>query len=45
LMTLIAVAAYSVPAIRKIDELADALSPPGKAALAGTSPQAAMADG
>jgi MFS family permease len=45
LMTLIAIAAYSVPAIRKIDELADALSPPGKAAPAGTSPRAAMADG
>ncbi|HXB22282.1 MAG TPA: MFS transporter [Candidatus Solibacter sp.] len=45
LMTLIAITAYSVPAIRQIDELADAFSLPGKAAPAGTGPQAEIADG
>jgi len=42
LMTLLAIAAYSVPAMRRIDELPDALPLPAKAA---TGPLAEMADG
>jgi MFS transporter, DHA3 family, macrolide efflux protein len=45
LMTLAAIAAHSVPAIRHIDELADAFSPPTKAAQAGTGAQAETTDG
>lgn len=45
LMTLIALTAYSVPAIRQIDELADAFSLPEKAASTGTGSQGEMAVG
>lgn len=43
LMMLIAIAAYSVPAIREIDAMADAFSPPIEAAAVATAPQAEMA--
>jgi MFS transporter, DHA3 family, macrolide efflux protein len=45
LMTLMSLAAYSVPAIRHIDELAEAFSTPAKAASAGTGSQGEMAAG
>lgn len=45
LMTLTAITAYSVPVIRNIDELADALSLTVKAAPAGPGPKAEMAAG
>ncbi len=45
LMTLAAITAYSMPAIRHIDQLADAFSLTAKAAQAGTGPQAEVADG
>lgn len=45
LMTLISVTAYSVPAIRQIDELAEAFSPSTKAASAGIGSQGEMAAG
>jgi hypothetical protein len=44
-MTLISITAYSVPAIRHIDELAEAFSPPAKAASAGIGSQGEMAAG
>lgn len=39
LMTLISLAAYSIPAIRQIDDLVEAFPTPGRAASAGTDPQ------
>jgi len=45
LMTLIAMVAYSVPAIREIDEMEEALSQPIEAAAAAASAQAEMATG
>jgi len=45
LMTLIAVAAYSIPAIRNIDELADALSLSPETASAATGTHAKAAEG
>jgi MFS family permease len=45
LITLIALTAYSVPAIRQIDEMADAFLLPAKAAAAGAVSQAEMANG
>jgi len=44
-MTLISITAYSVPAIRQIDELAEASSMPAKATSAGTGSHGATAAG
>jgi DHA3 family macrolide efflux protein-like MFS transporter len=44
-MTLTAIIAYSVPAIRQIDELPDALLLPGKIASDAFAPRMAMAEG